>query len=77
MSRDDPLIRTQSWCRNKTTYVGIFVYDEVDNDGRAFLECIDGVEKEERVAHVSLAGQLAGVPVYQMKMNLVKQRIVL
>jgi hypothetical protein len=56
--------------RQKSSYVRILVNDEIDYDGRPLLVGVDGVEKEEGVAHVRLVGHLARVTVHQVNMHL-------
>ena len=52
------------------SHVSVLVYDEVEDDGGAFLERVDGVEVEERVGDVRLARDLSRLPVHQMEMDL-------
>jgi hypothetical protein len=58
----------------RTTYIRIFVDDEVDDDGGALLKGVDGVEEEEGVADVSLRKHLARVTVDNVEMNLDEKR---
>ena len=52
------------------THISVLVDDQVEDDGGAFLERVDGVEVEERVGDVRLAGHLPRFPVHQMNMDL-------
>lgn len=52
------------------SHISILVDDEVYDDGGAFLESVDGVEVEERVGDVRLAGNFTRLSVHKMKVNL-------